>query len=247
MVCGELPALSVIVTVPVRAPAAVGVKVTEIVQLPPSARLAPQLCVSAKSPDAVIEVITRAAVPESVSVTVWAALVVPSICEAKERLVGESVTAGAATTGGVPVPLKATVCGEPLALSVIVSAPVRLPAAVGVKVTEMVHVAPVATLLPHVCASAKSPDALMEVIESAAVPAFVSVTVCAVLVEPVDCDGKVRLAAERVTDGAEVIAMPTPFRAMLWMAYGFVAFSELSVNVSEPEIDPAVVGVKLIE
>jgi hypothetical protein len=49
-----------------------------------------------------------------------------------------------------PPPLKATVCGEPLALSVIVSVPVRLPAAVGVKVTEIAQFAPAATLAPQV-------------------------------------------------------------------------------------------------
>jgi hypothetical protein len=138
-VCGEPLALSVIVTMPVRVPAAVGVKVTEIVQLPPAATLDPQLLVSAKSPDAVIEVTDRAAVPELVSVTVWAALVMPSACGANVRLVGESVTVGAVTAETAPVPLKATVCGEPLALSVIVTAPVRVPAAVGVKVTERVQ------------------------------------------------------------------------------------------------------------
>jgi hypothetical protein len=108
-VCGELPALSVIVTVPVRVPAAVGVKVTEIVQLAPAATPVPQLCVSAKSPEAAIDAIVRGALPELVSFTVWAALVVPSVCEAKVRPVGERVTTGAVTTGDTPVPLKATV------------------------------------------------------------------------------------------------------------------------------------------
>ena len=79
IVCGESAALSVIVTVPVRAPAVVGVKVTEMVQTAPVPKLVPQFCVSAKSPDAVIDAIVRAAVPELLSVTIWAALVVPSI------------------------------------------------------------------------------------------------------------------------------------------------------------------------
>ena len=95
--------MSVIVTVPVRAPAAVGVKVTEIVQFAPAATLAPQVLVCEKSPDAAIEVMVRAAVPELVSVTVCAALVVPSVSEAKVRLAGESVTVGAVTVGVVTV------------------------------------------------------------------------------------------------------------------------------------------------
>jgi hypothetical protein len=76
-----------------------------------------------------------------------------------------------------PPPLKATVCGDPLTLSVIVSVPVRLPAAVGVKVTEAVQPAPAARLAPHVFVSAKSPEAAIDAIVSAAVPELVSVTV----------------------------------------------------------------------
>jgi hypothetical protein len=76
-----------------------------------------------------------------------------------------------------PPPLNATVCGEPLTLSVIVSVPVRLPAAVGVKVMEMVQPAPAATLVPHVFVWAKSPEAAIEATVSAAVPELVSVTV----------------------------------------------------------------------
>ena len=62
--------LSVTVTAPVRLPAAVGVKVTEIVQLPPATRLDPQVFVSAKSPDATMDVMESAPVPEFVSITV---------------------------------------------------------------------------------------------------------------------------------------------------------------------------------
>ena len=54
-----------------------------------------------------------------------------------------------ATENASPTPLRATVCGEPLALSVIVNIPVRGPAAVGVKVTEIVQLVPVATLVPQ--------------------------------------------------------------------------------------------------
>ena len=46
-VCGLLVALSVTVTETVRAPKAVGVKVTLMVQLPPAATELPQLLVSA--------------------------------------------------------------------------------------------------------------------------------------------------------------------------------------------------------
>lgn len=94
------------VSVPVRVPAAVGVKVREIVQLAPAATLVPQVLVSAKSPDAEIDVMASAAVPELVSVTVSGVLVEPFVCEAKIRLVGESVAVGVAAN---PVPLSVTV------------------------------------------------------------------------------------------------------------------------------------------
>lgn len=208
-VCGELPALSVIVRVPVGVPAAVGVNVTEIVQLAPAATLEPQVFVSAKSPDAVTDVMDRAAVPELVRVTACAALVVPSVREAKVRLVGESTTAGAVTPA--PVPLKLAVCGEPLALSEIISAPVRVPTTDGVNVTEIVQLAPAATLVPQLLVSAKSPDAAIELSVRAAWPEFVSFTACAVLVVPVVCEAKVRLVGDSVAVG--VAATPVPLSA----------------------------------
>jgi hypothetical protein len=76
IVCGLLLALSVMVIEPVRAPAAVGVKVTLIVQFPLAATLVPQVLVSAKSPLGVILLMLSDALPELVSVTGWAALVV---------------------------------------------------------------------------------------------------------------------------------------------------------------------------
>ena len=65
----------------------------------------------------------------------------------KVRLVGESVTAG--VFGAVPVPVKLTTCGLPPALSLIVMEPVRVPVAVGVKVTFIVQVALIARELGH--------------------------------------------------------------------------------------------------
>jgi hypothetical protein len=85
--------------------------------------------------------------------------------------VGES--AAAATP--VPVPERATVWVP--TLSTTERVPLSVPVVVGVKVTEMVQLAPAATLEPQVLVSAKLPDALMPVTESAALPLFVRVTV----------------------------------------------------------------------
>jgi len=84
-------------------------------------------------------------VPVFLNVTVCAALVVPVVCEEKVRLVGESVTTGAPT----PVPVRVTVCGDPVELSLITRMPVTTPTAVGANVTEIVQLAPAATLVPQ--------------------------------------------------------------------------------------------------
>jgi hypothetical protein len=124
----------------------------------------------------------------------------------------------------------------------MVNVPVRLPAAVGVKVTETVQLAPAAMLDPQVLVSAKSPEAEMELIASAAVPEFVSATVWAVLLDPTGSVLKFKLVADICTVRAPAVAVPSS--AMVWVAPA--ALSELSVNVREPEIAPAVVGAKLI-
>jgi hypothetical protein len=85
------------------------------------------------------------------------------------------------TTGAVPVPLRATVCGLPTALSLILSVAVRVPVAVGRKVTLIVQLAPAAKVLPHVCVWEKSlalvPVNEYPLIVSAAFPVFDRVTV----------------------------------------------------------------------
>ena len=131
--CGLAAALSVNVIDPVSVPAAVGVKVTEIVQLAPAGRLDGQAVVSAKLPEAAMPLIERAPAPVFVKVTVCAALVVPTVWLANVRLVGDKLIVGVAAAA---VPLSDTACGLAAALSVNVIAPVSVPAAVGVKVTE---------------------------------------------------------------------------------------------------------------
>ena len=156
---------------PEREPRTVGVKTTITEQLAPAARLVPQVLLSEKSPVAVIELIVKASVPEFVRLTTCPALDVPTVCAANITLTGLNVA-----PGETPVPESATVSGEVLALSVIAIAPVRLPAAVGVKVTEMAQLAPAARLVPHVFVSAKSPDAAMELSVRVEVPELLSVT-----------------------------------------------------------------------
>src|SRR5260370_354279 len=86
--------------------------------------------------------------------------------------------------------------------SVMFRVPVRVPEAVGVKVTLMLQLAPAATELPQVLVSAKSPLAEMLVRLSEALPVFESVTDCAALVVPTVWLAKASEVAERLTTGA---------------------------------------------
>jgi hypothetical protein len=74
----------------------------------------------------------------------------------------------------VPVRLMLWVAG--LALSVMVTAPVLVPVAVGLKVTLRVQLALAATLEPQVLVWEKLPLALMLVIVRPVLPVFLSVT-----------------------------------------------------------------------
>ena len=180
IVCGLLPALSTKVTEPTALPAVVGVKVTLMVQVPPAATGEPQVLVCAKGAVAVIEDRFRAAVPLFVTVTVCGALVAFTVSEPKLRRLAESDTAGAPS----PMPPRMMVWGLLAALSAMLTAPYRLPTAVGVNVTLIVQVAPIARVEGHVSVCAKSPVGAIPVISSGALPVLVNVTACGGLVVP---------------------------------------------------------------
>src|SRR5690349_3539080 len=105
-----------------------------------------------------------------------------------------------------PVPLRAIVCGLFWALSVIDMDAVRVPAAVGVKVTLMVQPALGATAAGQLLLCPKSvllaPVTAMPVMFSCAVPVFVRVTGCAGLVVPVPWLPNTRFVLLSVTTGA---------------------------------------------
>src|SRR6185436_6721761 len=104
------------VSVPVRAPAAAGVKVTLTVQLAPAPRLAPQVlvCENSVEPE-VMPLRVTVAVPGFRTVTVCAALVVPTFCVAKVRLVGFAVSGvGDAVVAGQTSNSETWPAGQPL-------------------------------------------------------------------------------------------------------------------------------------
>ena len=79
------------------------------------------------------------------------------------------------------MPVRLTLWGLPVALSVKVTAAVRVPLAAGVKVTLIVQLAPAATELPQLLVWAKSPGfvpvSAMLVTVKAALPVLVRVMV----------------------------------------------------------------------
>jgi Na+-transporting NADH:ubiquinone oxidoreductase subunit NqrE len=145
--CGLPAALSLTLSDAVRVPLAVGLKVILMLQVAPAANELPHVWVCAKSPALVpvmaIPVMLMAVVPTLVSVTVFAGLVVPMATVPKFRLVGKSFAV-------VPIPPSVTCCGLPAALSLTLSAAVRVPLTVGLKVILILQVAPAANELPHV-------------------------------------------------------------------------------------------------
>ena len=216
-VCGDPAALSVTVTVALKVPVVVGEKITRIRQLPPAASELPQVFVVTKLPAPVPEsamlVIASAALPVLESVIDCPALTLPD-CVLKVSDVGERAATGA--VGAVPVPVRATVCGDPVALSATESVAEKLAAEAGLKITEIVQSAPTATELPQVFVSLKSaafvPVMLMPLIASAAEPILVSVTLFATEFVPVVVFGKASDAG--LSDAAGPAALIVKFTAL---------------------------------
>ena len=72
----------------------------------------------------------------------------------------------------------------------------------------------------------------MEVMLSEACPVFVSVTIWAVLVEPVSCEANVRLAGDRDTAGAAAATVTVAAEEVL--ALKFASPANLAVRLSAP-------------
>lgn len=117
---------------------------------------------------------------------------------------------GAMNTAPVvdPVPDKATVCGDPVALSAMLTEAVRAPVAVGLKVTEIVQLAAAAMVAVQVVVSLKSaafvPVMVIATPVSETVPAFLTVTVCAAEDDAIFVVANVSEAGVRVTADAPV-------------------------------------------
>jgi hypothetical protein len=124
--------------------------------------------------------------------------------------------------------------------------PVLVPPAIGLKVSEMVQLAPALTLVPQVLVWEKSPLAVMLEMASEALPVLVSVTVCAVLLVPNTWAGKVSEEGAKLTTGPTTkivsvsvtfmvsftetdtvveggaggaVLVPAPLRGMVWVKF----------------------------
>jgi hypothetical protein len=192
-------------------------KVTLIAQLAPAATLDPQLLVSAKSPalapDTATLVTLNAAFPELLSVIVCPALAAPTVWLANVRLVGERLTADV-----IPVPATLTLWGLWETLSVTVTCAVRVPDAVGWKVTVIVQLAPAAMVDPQLLLCAKSlgfvPPSVMPEMFTVELPTFATMFVWAALVVPTAWLPKVTVAglteSPIVVAGSAIALPPAP-------------------------------------
>jgi len=224
----------VIVTVPVLVPTTVGVNVTFMEQLADVGKLVPQVVFSANGPVIAMLVIVRDAVPVLLSVTVCAGLVTPGDSEGNVKLVGESVTAGAA----VAPPARVADWGLLAALSVTINDPDRAPGAVGVNVMLIGQLAFAAREAPHgLEAMAKSPTVVILEMFKAAPPELLRVTVCGALVVPTGSEPNVRLVGLSEALGSR---MPLPDKGKLWGE-----FEALSTMLTDARRPPAAVGVKV--
>ena len=213
-VCGEPVALSATVTEALSPPAEAGVNVTVIVQLAPAASEVPQLLLSPKllelAPVTEILVMVRAAVPGLDRVVDCVVAEVPT-----NVLVNVMVLEVNVACGAVPVPVRAAVCGEPVALSTTEIEALRLPAEAGVNVIVIVQLAPATSEVPQLLLSPKllelAPVTEMLVMVRAAVPGFDKVMGSAVAAVPTSVPGKASGFGLRAACGVGAV-VPVPVR-----------------------------------
>jgi len=186
--CGEFPALSVTVIAAVKLPAEAGVNVAEMLQVAPTASVAPHPFVIAKSavfaPVSVTLVMFSVADPGFESTVVSDADVLPTAVLGNDSVVGVSTACGVGAA--VPVPVSVALCGEFEALSTTFTVALKLVADAGVNVTEILQVPPAASVAPHPFVSPKSagfvPPSETLVMFNVAVPGFESTITCVLLV-----------------------------------------------------------------
>jgi hypothetical protein len=138
----------------------------------------PQVFVWEKAPVIVMLVIVSAVALLFASVEVNGALDVPIIVVGNVKFVGDT------ETPVTPFPLRATVWGLLVALSVIVTTPDDRPVFVGLKVTEIAQFLPALMLVPQVLVWENGAAVVILVIVSVAEPVLLRVTFFTALAVP---------------------------------------------------------------
>src|ERR1700761_5918956 len=169
-------------------PAAVGVTVPRPGPEPPAAIDVPQVLVCANGAPAVTEDTVAAALPVLVIVTFCAAVVDPTASLPNATEVGDADSVALPPPELVPVPDRLTALVTPPAVTV--SVPVRLPVGVGANVTLPVHEPPAAIDEPQVLVWLKSPVAAIDETDAAEPVGLGTVTVWALLLDPVATEPK---------------------------------------------------------
>ena len=221
------PALLPTLIVPARLPAAVGVNPTATMQLAPPASVVPQVVLAmAKSPVTARPRPVSVVPPVFVTVMVCVLELLPITIALKLRLCG--VALKSATVSPTPE------SGTTIAVGAMLNPPERIPAAVGVKLTATLQLAPPASVVPQLLlVSTKSPLIANANPDSAAPPLLVRVMSCALAVAPTCCAEKLKLCGEALRDAA---ANPIPLSAAVAEA------TVVPLNVILPLRVPASVG-----
>jgi hypothetical protein len=151
-------------------------------------------------------------------------------------VLANAILPGETLTGAEPVPVRLTVCGLFVALSVNVKVPPTAPTVVGENVTPTVQEAPAAILAPQLLVATAKP-ALATILAKlrGTFSWFVRVTVLAALVLPTTTVARFRVLGEMLTG-----VIPVPVRLAVW---GLLP--ALSVMVKVPVSGATMVGVNV--
>jgi hypothetical protein len=230
IVSGEFGALLTSVTDPVTLPAALGPNTALNVVDWPAAMFTGAVIpeVLKPAPATVTEEIVTVALPLFVSVTVCE-LLVPVVTLPNAALLGV-----AASCGCVPVPFKVIVVGEFGALLTIEMLPLALPAEVGANLALNVVLSPApnvtGVVIPVVLKPA--PVTVTAEIVTVAVPPFVRVMVCELLVPVATLPNAALLG-----DAANCACVPVPLKLIVVGEFG-----ALLTSVTDPVTLPATLG-----
>lgn len=185
--------------------------------------------------------ISNGALPLLLSVAVCCAEVVPTVV-AKLIEAGESEAAGRGA--GVAVPVRLVLCTETAALSVTASAPGKLPAVTGAKVTEIEQLAPAASDAPQLLVWLNNPVGslvtAMLVMVSGEPPVLLSVAVCAAEVVPATAVKLSEDGVSEATGGGGTGAVP-------WRLTTCTKPPGFSLTTRAPGTSLGVSGEKVIE